>query len=82
MSPANKVNKSFSLDRDLVEQLETTRGTLSASERVNALLKIGLEVERDRTLDEETQKFFASAAKDEGTKAFRDAALRSWAKED
>ena len=82
MRLANKINKSFSLDRELVEQLERTQGTLSASERVNALLKIALEVEQDRTLEDEAQRFFASAGKDPGRKAFHDATLRSLAREE
>lgn len=59
MAGATRMTKSLSLDRAVFKEVQRTRGSASTSERVNALLRVGLEVERKRTLHGEAADFFA-----------------------
>ena len=73
--------RSFSLDPTVLSELERTKGSLSASERVNQLLKQGLEMERKANLDQEAAIFFGSAPDDrDERRAFQKANVSSWAR--
>ena len=78
------MNKSFSLEKLVVEEIERTKGSVSTSERVNALLKRALELERLKSLEKEAATFFAaeSAEEDESREAFHAATLKSLGRED
>ncbi len=82
MRSNTRKTRSFSLDPDLLSEIESTKGTASASERVNSLLKYALEMERKANLYEEAAQFFASAPdpRDE-SRAFHKASLKSWERE-
>jgi len=81
MSVARKT-RSFSLDPDVVSEVERTKGQVSASERVNRLLKSALEMERKKNLYEEAAEFFRGAAGDrEEPRAFRKASLKVLSRE-
>ena len=73
--------RSFSLDPKVLSELERTKGSVSASERVNQLLKQGLEIERKANLDQEAAIFFRSAPDDRDERcAFQKANVSSWAR--
>jgi hypothetical protein len=60
MTTATRSTKSFSLDPEVFEEVHRTKGSESTSERVNQLLKLGLEVERQRSLANEAAAFFST----------------------
>ena len=73
--------RSFSLDPTVLSELERTKGSVSASERVNQLLKLGLEMERKANLCQEAAIFFRSASDDrDERRAFQKANVSSWAR--
>ena len=79
---AIRKTRSFSLDPDLLSEIERTKGDSSASERVNQLLEYALEMERKASLYKEAADFFGSAPEDyEERRAFQRASLRSWGRE-
>lgn len=81
MRPAVRKTRSFSLDPDVLSEVERTKGLASASERVNHLLKYALDMERKARLYEEAARFFSSAPDDrEERRAFQKANLRTWAR--
>jgi hypothetical protein len=84
MRVATRKNKSFSLEKRVVEEIERTKGRVSSSERVNALLKRALELERLEKLENEAATFFAAVSQQEedSREAFHAAALKSFARED
>lgn len=61
---STKTNKTFSLEKEVLRQIERTRGSASASERVNSLIRTGLEAERRMALDREAAKFFSDDVSD------------------
>jgi hypothetical protein len=79
MATATRTTKTFSLEKEVLKEVERTKGYVSTSERVNELLKVGLEAERQRSLHAEVAAFFASAAASDQTsrKAFQDASIKS-----
>ena len=82
MRSAVRKTRSFSLDPDVLTEVERTKGQASASERVNYLLKYALEMERKASLYQEAADFFSSAPDDrEERRAFQKANLRTWARE-
>ena len=83
MATATRTTKSLSLEKDLLREVERTRGGVSTSERVNALLKTALEIERRRGLAAEAEIFFGAPDGDAASrKAFQAAAIRSLARQD
>ena len=84
MSVATRKNKSLSLEKRVIEEIERTKGRASSSERVNALLKRALELERLESLENEAETFFAAVSQEEqeSNEAFQAAALKSLARED
>jgi len=82
MRLAVRKTRSFSLDPDVLTEVERTKGQASASERVNQLLKYALEMERKASLYQEAADFFSSAPDDrEERRVFQKANLRTWARE-
>jgi hypothetical protein len=79
MRSAARKTRSFSLDPDVLTEVERSKGNASASERVNYLLKFALEMERKACLYEEAAQFFRTASNDrEERHAFQKANLRTW----
>lgn len=82
MPAGTRKTRSFSLDPDVLSQVERTRRGTSASERVNHLLKLALEMERKADLCREAKQFFNSAPDDrQERRAFQKASLRTLARE-
>jgi hypothetical protein len=80
--PRTRKTRSFSLDPDVLRQVDRTKGRASASERVNHLLKYALEMERKANLDQEAAQFFLRSPDDrEERRAYQRAAIKSWARE-
>jgi hypothetical protein len=74
--------RSFSLDPEVLSEVERTKGKVSASERVNHLLKYALDQERKANLYKESAIFFAGAPEErEERRAFQKAGVKSWERE-
>jgi len=84
MPTATRTTKSLSLEKELLKEVERTKGGASTSERVNTLLKAALENERRRGLAAEVEAFFGSTSdEDEASRrAFRSASIKSLARDD
>jgi hypothetical protein len=52
--------KSFTISNDILAEISSTKGEASTSERVNELLRRGLDAERRERLEQEAALFFAS----------------------
>lgn len=73
----------MTLEKDILDYADRTRGGRSRSQRVNELLRRGIEQEHHERLAAEAAGFFLHvprAARAEG-KAWRALARRSWARE-
>ena len=82
MRSALRKTRSFSLDPELLSEIERTKGHDSASQRVNALLKYALEMERKASLREEAAQFFAAEPeRRQERRAFQKAGIKSWSRE-
>jgi hypothetical protein len=82
MPGTTKIAKTLSLDRDLLQLVEQTKGRVSSSQRVNELLKAGLEAERQRSLEQEAAQFFASDSSDRAERrAFQAASIKALSRE-
>jgi hypothetical protein len=81
MKSVVRKTRSFSLDPEVLSEVERTKGRVSASERVNQLLKYALEMERRAKLYEESAQFFSAAPSDrEERRAYQKANVRTWAR--
>lgn len=82
MRSALRKTRSFSLDPELLSEIERTKGHDSASQRVNTLLKYALEMERKATLRQEAAQFFADTQDvRQERRAFQKAGIKSWNRE-
>ncbi len=82
MRPSVRQSRSFSLDPDVLSEVERTKGNTSASERVNHLLKSALDLERKANLFQEAAHFFSASPDDrEERQAFQKAGIRTWERE-
>lgn len=82
MGSALRKTRSFSLDAELISEVERTKGRGSASERVNSLLKYALEMEQKAVLRDEAANFFADHEDDpKARRPFQDASIKSWSRE-
>jgi hypothetical protein len=79
--PANRVAKTFSLEKDLLQLIEQTRGSISSSQRVNELLKAGLEAEMRRRLEQEAAEFFNTENDRAERRAFQSASIKALSRE-
>jgi hypothetical protein len=75
---------TFTVEEELLERIESTKGERSASERVNELLQRGLEQELEEELARQAQQFFAKPDPDEREEreAFFKLTKKSWARDD
>jgi hypothetical protein len=76
-----KQSRSLSLEREVIQQLEETKGSDSTSQRANQLLRLALEAERYARLENEAQQFYGSINDREETRAFRSGSMKSWGRE-
>lgn len=76
-----KTAKTVSLDVELLQQIERTKGRASTSERVNQLLRSGLEAEQQRLLYQEAAEFFSDNDDRPERRAYQTATLRSLSRE-
>jgi len=74
-----RIAKTFTVEESVLAAVERTKGDRSASERVNELLKLALELERRDELEREAALFYsATSQKDrQEERAFQKASLRS-----
>jgi len=74
---------SLTVEAELLHYVHRTRRGRSRSERVNELLRRGIEQEREEALAAEAQAFFASVphAERAETKAWQALSARSWRRE-
>lgn len=82
MKITKRTSKSFSIDREVEVYVTRTRGEISASERVNELLRKAIEEERDEQLEQEAAQFFSTlhAGPRREERAFQRATKRSLAR--
>jgi hypothetical protein len=64
MRAVTKTTKTLSLDRDIVDRIQRTKGTRSDSERANQLLRKALDIETNAALEREVEALFARPSKD------------------
>jgi hypothetical protein len=77
-----RLAKSFTIEPEINEYVDITKGERSASERVNELLKRAIAQERCERLAAEAADFFADGKTDRTeTDAFQKAALRSFGRD-
>ena len=76
-----KETRSLSLEREVIQELQETKGSCSTSERANQLLRSALEAERYQRLENEARQFYGSINDREETRAFRTGAIKSWDRE-
>jgi len=79
---ALKATRTFSLDKELLDEIKRTKGALSESKRVNDLLRLALDREKHVTLEREIAAFFASTPADRAEReAFESSTSVSWTRE-
>ena len=80
MSNIRRMSKSFTIEADIDEYVASTKGSHSASERVNELLRHAMRAEKYERLEAEAHAFFSTAPEKERTetRAFQTAALRTF----
>jgi hypothetical protein len=77
-----RLTKSFTIEPDIDEYVDETKGDRSASERVNELLRRAMLREQYDRLEAEAAAFFSDTKPDhDEAKAFQKASLRSFAKD-
>jgi hypothetical protein len=77
-----KMAKSFTIDPEINQYVDMTKGERSASERVNELLMAAMLREQYEKLEEEAAAFFAEpAAQRVETKGFQKAALHTFSRD-
>ena len=77
-SSHSKLPKSYTIEPDVNNYVEATKGTLSASKRVNELLKRAIVQEQYEQLEKEAAGFFAVEAGDRSeSKALQRASRRT-----
>lgn len=82
MRTITKTNKTFSLDKSLLAEVQRTKGASSESERVNNLLKFALDLEKKAALHEEAAAFFSSGPDDRTERlAYEAATVSAWTRD-
>jgi hypothetical protein len=77
-SPNSKLPKSYTIEPDVNNYVEATKGGMSASKRVNELLKRAIVQEQYEHLEKEAAEFFAAEDGDRHeTKSLQRAARRT-----
>jgi hypothetical protein len=79
MRTTTRITKSYTVDPEIDAYVSVTKGKLSASERINALLKRAIMQEHKEKLESEAAIFFAAVQTKErkSTLDFQQAALRT-----
>jgi hypothetical protein len=74
-----RIPKTFTVEESVLAVVERTKGDRSASERVNELLKLALELEQHDQLECEAARFYSSTSQKDRREecAFAKASLRS-----
>ena len=76
-----RLTKSFTVEPEVHEYIEATKGDGSVSERVNRLLKLAIQQERYEALEAEATVFFSGARTERyEAAAFQKAALRTFSR--
>jgi hypothetical protein len=65
--PNSKLPKSYTIEPDVNDYVEATKGDRSASKRVNELLKRAIIQEQYEQLEREAARFFAAESGDRST---------------
>ena len=79
---ASRKAKTVTLDAEVLREIESTKGKRSTSDRLNELLKVGLEAERAHRIDAEIASFFANHAEDrQESLAFQRASAKAVSRE-
>jgi hypothetical protein len=74
-----RLAKSFTIEADISNYVDETKGQRSASERVNELLRLAILRERHDKLEAEAAEYFAKSKADRSeTKALQKAALKTF----
>lgn len=74
-----RLAKSVTIEPDLIEYVDKTKGDASASDRVNALLRRAMIQEQCEKLEAAATEFYADAQADRTeAKSFQKAALRGF----
>ena len=83
MKTAARMIKTYTIDPEIDEYVANTKGELSASERVNELLRRAILQELDEKLETEAAAFFAAAQgkRRKSTLGFQEAALRTFSRD-
>ena len=77
-----RLAKSFMVDPEISEYVDTTKGSRSASERVNELLRRAMLEEQYERLEAEAAAFFGHPTADrKEAEAFQEAALRTFVRD-
>jgi hypothetical protein len=77
-----RLAKSFTIEPDINNYVDETKGDRSASERVNELLRLAMLQERNDRLAAEAAEFFSGGNGDRAeTEAFRKASLRTFGRD-
>jgi hypothetical protein len=77
-----RVPKSFTIESEVSEYVDSTKGRRSASERVNELLKRAILHEQYARLEAEAAEFFAESIQDRAEAlAFQKESLRSFSRD-
>ena len=74
---SSRLAKSYTIEPEIDSYVSATKGSCSASERVNELLKIAIVQETHEKLEREAAAFFALDIGRTETKAFQKAAFRT-----
>jgi hypothetical protein len=85
MATTARITKSFTIDPELDEYIQATKGESSASQRLNELIKRAMIEEANERLEREAEQFFTKMAASNsgrtGTLAFQKAALTTLARD-
>jgi hypothetical protein len=82
MKSAMRLPKSFTIEPDINEYVDETKGDRSASDRVNELLRRAIIQEQYDRLEAEAAAFFVDAKADRAeTKAMHKEALRTFGRD-
>jgi hypothetical protein len=77
-----RLAKSFTIEPEINEYVDETKGERSASERVNELLRRGMIQERNERLEAEAASFFSDAEANRAeTEAFQKASLLTFGRD-
>jgi hypothetical protein len=73
-----RIPKSFTIEPDISNYVDETKGQQSASDRVNELLRLAIVQEQCQRLEAEAAEFFSDVQTDRSeTKDFQKASLRT-----